>query len=337
MQDDISHYSDEFFRRQRDGSRRSASAVIPQVLDLIPVNSVVDVGCGIGTWLAVFHEHGVKDICGIDWHRSAEMLQIPAERYLSRDLTAPLGIDREFDLVVSLEVGEHLPPEAASTFVRSLSSLGKVVLFSAAIPYQGGTNHLNEQWPSYWVERFSECGFVMVDCIRGRVWDNPDVKWFYAQNIFMFVRADSLDKYPALRRERERQTSAPLAIAHPRGYLEFQQIRLAMEDICKTIPPEDGMILVDDGQLVDGQLAVRRAVRFMETWNGAVSFDEAVRIELDRLRTEGFKFMVFVWPSFWWFEHYKTFDRHLRSSFPVLLENERVAILDLRVQAGRND
>ena len=60
-------------------------------------------------------------------------------------------MNRKFDLVLSLEVAEHLPSECAEAFVESLVNLGPVILFSAAIPYQGGENHVNEQWPEYWV------------------------------------------------------------------------------------------------------------------------------------------------------------------------------------------
>ena len=65
-----------------------------------------------------------------------------------RDLAQPLQIDRRFDLALSLEVAEHLPPECGSEFVQTLTDLSSVILFSAAIPFQGGTDHLNEQWPS---------------------------------------------------------------------------------------------------------------------------------------------------------------------------------------------
>jgi 2-polyprenyl-3-methyl-5-hydroxy-6-metoxy-1,4-benzoquinol methylase len=65
-------------------------------------------------------------------------------------LIQPLDLEKEFDLVVSLEVAEHLPASAADQFVNTLVKHGKKILFSAAIPGQGGQDHLNEQWPDYW-------------------------------------------------------------------------------------------------------------------------------------------------------------------------------------------
>lgn len=68
---------------------------------------------------------------------------------MPKDLTQPLSLGRKFDLCVSMEVAEHLPPSRADSFVADLVGLAPVVLFSAAVPEQGGTNHLNEQWPDY--------------------------------------------------------------------------------------------------------------------------------------------------------------------------------------------
>ena len=96
---------------QRESGRRSARRVVPLVLELIHPRSVVDVGCGVGTWLSVFREHGVEDVRGIDIEGVAGLLEIPLDQFLAHDLTRPIEPDRQFDLVVCLEVAEHLPPD----------------------------------------------------------------------------------------------------------------------------------------------------------------------------------------------------------------------------------
>src|SRR5207302_1340879 len=110
------------------------------------------------------------------------MLQIPADHFLPFDLTRPLRLDERFDLAVSVEVGEHLPPAAAQTLVESLTRLAPVVLFAASIPHQGGIEHLNEQWPSYWRQLFASFNYEVIDCIRKRVWSDPQVQYWYAQD-----------------------------------------------------------------------------------------------------------------------------------------------------------
>ena len=222
-------YTSDFFAAHRDGARRSARVVVPLVLDLAPARSVIDVGCGQGTWLSVFAEHGVADVQGVDGdYVDRDRLEIPADRFRSHDLTRPLHAGRTFDLAVSLEVAEHLPGEAADGFVASLARLAPVVLFSAAAPYQGGNSHVNEQWPAYWAERFARHGYLPVDCLRRRVWANPDVEWWYAQNTFLYVERGRLERDPILKREYEAAGPVALPLVHPRRYVEWVEWGLGL-------------------------------------------------------------------------------------------------------------
>lgn len=214
------HYDAEFFKHLRDGCTRSAEVIVPIVLELLPIRSVVDVGCGEGFWLAAFRKLGIKDVFGVDGdYVDRSVLQIPVTCFHTADLVFPLRLDRTFDLAVSLEVAEHLQAESAARFVESLTSLAPAVLFSAAVPFQGGTNHVNEQWPEYWAELFQRYGFVPVDAIRRRVWKNESVEWWYAQNTLLFVRPALLDRTSTLRAEFERTNPDQLCLVHPRFFL----------------------------------------------------------------------------------------------------------------------
>jgi hypothetical protein len=122
-------------------------------------------------------------------------------------------------------VAEHLPESRAASFVNSLTNLGPVVLFSAAIPCQGGDGHINEQWPGYWAELFARSGFVAIDCIRSRVWDNEQVAYYYAQNMVLYVSRERLDDYPLLRSEHEKSPAFPRALVHPRKWTEANDPR----------------------------------------------------------------------------------------------------------------
>lgn len=214
------HYTAEFFEQLRDGCSRSAEVIVPIILQLLPVRSAVDVGCGEGVWLSVFRKLGVEDVFGIDGDYIARTaLKIPETCFRAADLSAPLSLDRTFDLAVSLEVAEHLTPESAPGFVESLTRLAPAVLFSAAIPFQGGTNHVNEQWPEYWAELFRRQGYITVDTIRRRVWRNDAVESWYAQNSFLFVEPGLLENNEKLRAEFEHTDTNQLSIVHPRRYV----------------------------------------------------------------------------------------------------------------------
>jgi hypothetical protein len=158
---------------------------------------VVDVGCGTGAWLSVFREHGITDMLGLDGpYVSPAQLLIPLECFRARDLAKPFNVDGFFDLAISLEVAEHLPEASASTFVSALCRAAPVVLFSAAVPGQGGVNHLNEQWPEYWRRLFALQGYRMFDPIRSQIWHDERVSLWYRQNMFLFVHADLVEKSP---------------------------------------------------------------------------------------------------------------------------------------------
>ncbi len=215
-------YPGAFFAEFEGSSREAARVIVPLVMEFVSPRSVIDVGCGIGVWLGVFRECGVEDIFGVDgeWVDAAQLV-IPRECFAARNLEAPLGIGRTADLAVCLEVGEHLPASSADTLVGNLTAAAGVVLFSAAIPLQGGLHHVNEQWPEYWAERFAARGYVPVDCIRRRIWNDPRVSFFYAQNILVYARKDLLPGYPKLEREVQAEHDAALPLVHPRMYLHY--------------------------------------------------------------------------------------------------------------------
>lgn len=205
-----SHYDTGFYAAQREGSLRSARLIVPLVIECLRPASVVDVGCGVGTWLSIFREGGVMDVCGVDGdYVQRDSLLFPPEAFVAADLAGEVSLGRSFDLAVSVEVAEHIDASHAGTFVNTLVSLAPAVLFSAAIPGQGGANHVNERWPSYWATLFATHGFEPLDLFRGRVWDNLDVETFYAQNLLLY--AD-----PATRSTITVSECPPLDIVHPR-------------------------------------------------------------------------------------------------------------------------
>ena len=217
-------YGEAFFENREPFSALSARVIVPIVMDLLNPTSVVDVGCGLGSWLAVFREYGVERVLGVDgeWVDQTT-LKIPTACFVARDLSEPLRLDERFDLVVSLEVAEHLPPESAETFVESLKSLGSTVLFSAALPGQGGTGHVNERWPDYWVRLFAEHGYAAIDCVRRKVWNDERVEFWYAQNTLVLAREEIIGANPHLRESLRH--SGPLSIVHPRLLTSVTQSR----------------------------------------------------------------------------------------------------------------
>jgi hypothetical protein len=153
---------------------------------------------------------------GIDgeWVRP-DMLKVPPNYFAAFDLSKPFDLKRRFDLVISLEVAEHLPESASSDFVHTLSRHGDIILFSEAIPGQWGTNHLNEQWPPYRIDLFADLGYSKFDFIRGRIWHEMLISPWYAQNIFLFANDSGVARCPSILEAAQNCAPMPLHIVHP--------------------------------------------------------------------------------------------------------------------------
>jgi SAM-dependent methyltransferase len=215
-------YNKTFYEVMQDDTYSSPEVVIPILINLIQPKSVVDVGCGIGMWLSTFNKYGVEDVLGLDGdYVDTKMLKIPATQFMTWDLQKPIQLEQQFDLVVSLEVAEHLPPQSAESFVNSLVQLGPLVLFSAAIPYQGGPGHVNEQWPEYWAALFKKKGYQAIDCLRYKFWNNPALKWYYAQNMVLYASSAYLEQHPTLKEMQSLMPEMPVALIHPNHYLSL--------------------------------------------------------------------------------------------------------------------
>lgn len=237
----ILDYSKSFYEDQRNWSMSSAREIVPIIMRLIQLKSVIDIGCGVGTWLSVFKENGILDFLGVDGdYVDRNMLEISKEHFLSSDLKNGFLIDREFDLAISLEVAEHLPGSCAKAFVDSLTKLAPVIVFSAAIPLQVGVNHVNEQWPEYWANLFNSKDYVTIDCLRKRIWQNKNVACHYAQNILVFCKREYLKINTLLQEEYRNNNYQQLSIVHPKFYIwsmnNYLEYQIRLVDLLRTLP-----------------------------------------------------------------------------------------------------
>lgn len=330
-------YDAKFFDYMTESAARSAARMVPLVVELLHPKSVIDVGCGTGAWVEAFVREGIEDVWGADgeWVDAAALL-FPGDRFISADLTRPLTIGRTFDLVVSLEVAEHLPASAADAFVASLVNLGHVVLFSAAIPSQGGTRHINEQWPDYWAGRFAQHGYSAIDCIRPRVWDDPAVAWYYAQNTILYASSSALAANAALRTAAASTGGTPLRLVHPerfkREIYERQKLAQTARELNAAVDPGRPFILVDDEQLRALICAGAQAIPFTQhdgAYWGPPADDAAAIAELERLRAAGARRLVVAWPSFWWLEQYRGWQDYLRKNYRCICEGSLLIVFDL--------
>lgn len=212
------HYNEAFYDRQVAGSVSSAEVILGLLYDFYQPQSVIDVGCGRGAWLSVAESLGTKTLIGLDgrWNTKDKLLSQNID-FTSVDLEGPIDIRGKYDLCISLEVAEHLASKRAKAFVEILCKASNVVLFSAAIVNQGGENHINEQWQSYWIELFQANGYEYFDIFRGVIWENEKVDWWYRQNVFLFINISEIGDQINMEKLKGMEEKIP-NIVHPNYY-----------------------------------------------------------------------------------------------------------------------
>ncbi len=234
-QPDHRRYDEHYHDLKTAESRRAADAVLPIVLAVVDVESILDVGCGYGDWLAAARALGITDLAGIEgpwaeaW-RARGVLATPFDLMLF-DLEGLLPIRRRYDLVVCIEVAEHLTAARGPGFVADLCTAAEAVLLGAAIPGQKGPNHVNERWPSEWAADFARHGYQPIDCIRPRVWSDSALLVHYRQNPVLFVHERGLAEARARAANLPQPGPAALDLVHPQLYLRPATLRQHLAQI----------------------------------------------------------------------------------------------------------
>lgn len=205
-------YGKEYYIKHQIGSYNSAINILGYILSQLDITSMIDFGCGMGTWCLAAQELNIKKILGVDIHDYADdYMLISSEQYKKCDLRNEVKLEICADLVISVEVGEHVEENCSKQFIDNICNHGEVVLFSAAIPFQGGQGHINEQPCSYWAQLFTSNGYMLFDCIRPQFWNSSNVEIWYKNNCVMFIREDRYDAVI----NRFKVSSYPIDIIHP--------------------------------------------------------------------------------------------------------------------------
>jgi hypothetical protein len=200
-------YTPEWFSHQSQDSIKSAEFVVPVILEKYNPSSVIEFGCGVGAWGSIFLKNGVTKYIGVDGdYINPQQLLFDEALFKTQDLNESSFIEK-LDLCICLETAEHIIQENAMQLVSTLCKSADVIVFSAAIPSQSGTNHVNEQWQSYWANIFKEFGYEPDTQLREELWLEETVSWWYIQNLITYKKVKHSPSIPKT-----------LNIIHPRAY-----------------------------------------------------------------------------------------------------------------------
>lgn len=120
--------------------------------------TVGDFGCGMGEYVKAFKDAGIYAI-GYDGNPSTPTLT--NRQCLVLDLSIPNKLNPSFDWILSLEVGEHIPPEFEDIFLANLHANNKRgIILSWALEGQGGDGHVNERSNEYIKSKIMSMGYT---------------------------------------------------------------------------------------------------------------------------------------------------------------------------------
>lgn len=228
-------YKPNFFESLTDGSIRSAGAILGRLFEVYQPRSAVDFGCGHGAWLYAAEQLGCQVTQGFDgsWVNPDALLSKQIN-FTPINMENRIEVSQQYDLAISVEVAEHLSQSRAKTFVEDICKAANVVVFGAATPGQGGTNHINEQWQSYWVNLFKENDYACFDIFRQAVWDNEEVDWWYRQNAFLFINNKSLGDVVSVEQLIKLQ-SPVFDVVHPNHYKKKTSFKVSLRNVKRHI------------------------------------------------------------------------------------------------------
>ena len=190
-------YNQQFYDRNLKYASDLSERLTPFLCGVLKVNSIVDFGCGEGKLLSdLSYGFPTEDILGLNYNKP-ENLCFPEEKFMQCDFTKDLSLDRKFDLAISLEVAEHIDKQYANHFIDLITSHSSgLILFSAAVPGQGGVHHVNEQPHEYWHEKFYLKGYRCFDIVRPYLRFFKTVPSWYRNNIFIYGTEESTLFHP---------------------------------------------------------------------------------------------------------------------------------------------
>jgi SAM-dependent methyltransferase len=182
-------YDEEFFTYADSVHAPMYDRLASLIYEHLRPRTAVDVGCGTGQILARLAEKGVE-VRGLEGSRHAIARSQVADRIVRCNLEKGVPQVGRFDLCICIEVAEHLPPRLSEKLAAGLTGLSDRVVFTAAVPGQGGTHHINEQPRQFWLDLFAARGFresPLTEELRRGTADIPEPEWM-SRNLIVLER-----------------------------------------------------------------------------------------------------------------------------------------------------
>jgi SAM-dependent methyltransferase len=186
-------YDRDFHKSIENDEYPQAVRLAEYIASHVPCSTFLDFGCSTGLYLNEIKKRLPQiESVGYEFAEDAVNAALCPD-VVQFDLTEPLQRSKkENTLSLCLEVLEHIDDANWLPVLTNITKLSDVIIFSAAIPGQGGTGHINCRWKIDWIRRFHSLGWVvdldksrhMIDYMR----NGYHMGWF-ANNAMVLVKS----------------------------------------------------------------------------------------------------------------------------------------------------
>lgn len=155
-------YSRDFHKSIENDEYPQAVRLASYIKNYMRPSKFIDFGCSTGLYLREMQIQ-IPELESVGYEFSKDAVDMAlCKNVIEFDLTKKLDIDKkENTLGLCLEVLEHIDDSNWLPVLKNLSSLCDTIIFSAAVPGQGGTGHINCRNKIDWIYRFHTLGWIV--------------------------------------------------------------------------------------------------------------------------------------------------------------------------------
>lgn len=186
-------YTSKYYNRHLESYRKWENEVGRSIVKTLQPQSILDIGCGVGSYLEGALQYGCKDILGLDvsFETAKEFLTPEISPYIKYgDATKPLDLNRKFKCVMSFETGEHIESDKTGVFIDNLCKhSSKYIILTAAPPGQAGTGHINLREKKFWISEVTKRNFKFDSKLCDHFvseWAKFGVEKYILRNLMVF-------------------------------------------------------------------------------------------------------------------------------------------------------
>ena len=187
-------FAKEGMQKVLNAEKTSAEIMMNSLVRDLKPTSLIDIGCGPGHFAnEVKRLDETIDVSAVDIEESAKDFINPNVNFNITDLSVPMLVEKKSDVVICLEVVEHIDEKHEYILCENIvKHVGKYLVVTIAQPHQKDPGHINLKEPIYWINKFEKLGLT-VNIEMTKKWINEwlntgKVERYFVQNLLVLEK-----------------------------------------------------------------------------------------------------------------------------------------------------